>query len=483
MSEQPGAAGTALEMLIRQFSQPLACLRELVQNAIDAGTNQVEVSLSEQGERVCLSVRDTGEGMTRDIIENQLTRLFASSKDGDLTKVGKFGIGFVSVFGLHPLAVVVDTGRNGESWRILFHPDRSFELLSLPQRVEGTAIHLYLPKGSTSFEQKLRLVANTLIYWCKHCRAEILLNGRLLSQPFRLNLPFQVEHEQTGTRMVLGLTDQAENFAGFYNQGLTLLEGQCSPLPYLSFKVDSRYFEHTLTRDNVVHDEDYEKALQLIRQAVETRVAPALFERLRAGSQDWPLLDSLTELGVSLEDAPLFADLSGHFHSLAELRKLQLSHQAEADALSEALTSPQLVLRSGPGLDWLKLPCPPSQQLWGYCRRAERQPWAEILEICDHFIHSQHLPPLEVVHWLQARPDSLLYGAERLGLVAWKETTRPAVVLLDVDHPLAQRALQLRSWSAPVAAQLLLQHYLLTLPESRRLECAPRLSEAVLQRL
>lgn len=483
MSERSGAAATALEMLIRQFSQPLACLRELVQNAIDAGTNQLEVSLSEQGERVCLSVRDTGEGMTRKIIETQLTRLFASSKDGDLTKVGKFGIGFVSVFGLHPLAVVVDTGRNGECWRILFHPDRSFELLSLPQRVEGTVIHLHLPKGSTSFEQKLRLVAHTLIYWCKHCRVEISLNGRLLSQPFRLNLPFQVEHEQSGTRMVLALTREAENFAGFYNQGLTLLEGICSPLPYLSFKVDSRYFEHTLTRDNVVHDEDYEKALQLIRQSVETRVAPALFERLRGGGDDWSLLDSLSQLGVSFEDAPLFVDLHGQFHSLSQLRKFQLSHQSESDLLSENLSPTQLVLRSGSGLDWLKLPCPHSDQIWGYCQRADRKPWAEILEICDQFVQSQHLPPLEVVHWLRARPDSLLYGAERLGLVAWQDLPKPAVLLLDVDHPLAQRALQLRSWSTPVAAQLILQHYLLSLPESRRLECGPKLSEAVLQRL
>ncbi|ODT67313.1 hypothetical protein ABS71_11060 [bacterium SCN 62-11] len=483
MSVKP--AGPALEMLIRQFSQPLACLRELVQNSIDAGSNQVEVTLVEEDqERVCLSVRDTGEGMNRAVIETQLTRLFASSKDGDLTKVGKFGIGFVSVFGLYPLAVVVDTGRDGESWRILFHADRSFELLRLPQRVEGTVVHLHLPKRTTSFQQKLQAIEQTLTYWCKHCRVEISLNGRVLSRPFQLDLPFQVSHEQTGTRMVLGLTGQPENFAGFYNQGLTLLEGECSPIPYLSFKVDSRYFEHTLTRDNVVQDEDYEKALTLIRQATRTTLAPSLFERLRQNKADWALLDSLPHLGISAEEEPLFADLQGKFHSLHQLRQQPITHQATQNTLSESL--PQLVLRSGPAIDWLiqnGLDCPPTDARWGYCQRAERRPFGEILEICEQFLQAQHLPPMDAIQWQGIGPKRLLWPAAGLGTVSWHEPCKAAVLLLDVEHPVCRRALQLRSWSPAVAAQLLLQHYLLSLPEGRRLELGPRLSEAVLQRL
>ncbi|MFN8611718.1 MAG: ATP-binding protein [Vulcanimicrobiota bacterium] len=334
---EPGVrkAGTAMGMLIRQFSQPLACLRELVQNSIDAGSNQVEVTLNEvDAERVCLAVRDTGEGMNRRIIETQLTRLFASAKDGDLTKVGKFGIGFVSVFSLQPLAVVVDTGREGEFWRILFHPDQSYELLRLSQKVEGTVVNIYLARGSTDLQQKLRRVEETLRYWCKHCQVEILFNGQVISQPFRLGLPHELAHEQPGTRMALALTTQSENFAGFYNQGLTLLEGVCSPLPYLSFKVDSRYFEHTLTRDNVIENEDYTKALELIRQTVREVLAPQLYARLRSGSEEWPLLGSLRELGVDSEEAELVPDLSGQFWSLKQLRGCRLYHQSSADALS-----------------------------------------------------------------------------------------------------------------------------------------------------
>ena len=39
---------------------------------------------------------------SREIIETKLTRLFSSQKDGDRTKIGKFGIGFVSVFAIGP---------------------------------------------------------------------------------------------------------------------------------------------------------------------------------------------------------------------------------------------------------------------------------------------------------------------------------------------------------------------------------------------
>ena len=485
------AAGSALEMLVRQFSQPLACLRELVQNAIDAGSNQVEVSLTQEDqESVCLSVHDTGEGMNRQIIETQLTRLFASAKDGDLTKVGKFGIGFVSVFGLQPLAVVVDTGRDGESWRILFHADRTYELLRLPQRVEGTCVRIYLPNRKTSLEQKLMKVGQTLSFWCKHCRAEITLNGLSISRPFRLEAPFQVFHEQPGTRLVVAVTEQRDNFAGFYNQGLTLLEGVCSPIPFLSFKVDSRYFEHTLTRDNVIHNEDYQKALRLIHQAVETVYAPALFERLRAGGQEWSQLDSLRELGVELDEVPLFRDIEGVFQSLRDLRRAQVSHQPLADPLSAALHDPaqsRLVLFSGPGTVWLDqagVPCPASSTLWGFCQLAEREPFDEIWRISEPFVHSLHLPPIQAVRWLGTSPDRLLLAADRVGLVAWQANKAGgAVVLLDVEHPVARQILQLRAWSVPVAAQLLLQYYLLTLPEPRRLEYGPRLSQAVLGQL
>src|SRR5690606_6959127 len=121
----------ALDKLIHQFSDPLSFYREVIQNALDAGSQEVEIRLSfEAGDDergvATIFVDDWGEGMTREIIEKRLTRLFSSSKDGDRTKIGKFGIGFVSIFATDPELICIDTSREGEHWRILFKADKRF---------------------------------------------------------------------------------------------------------------------------------------------------------------------------------------------------------------------------------------------------------------------------------------------------------------------------------------------------------------------
>ena len=95
-------AAAALENLVNQFARPLDFLRELVQNSIDAGSPRVEVRIERQADPsdprsvvLTIHVEDWGGGMDERIIDSQLTRLFASSKEGDLTKIGKFGIGFM----------------------------------------------------------------------------------------------------------------------------------------------------------------------------------------------------------------------------------------------------------------------------------------------------------------------------------------------------------------------------------------------------
>jgi HSP90 family molecular chaperone len=90
-----------------------------------------------------LTLIDTGAGMDESIIDQELTRLFASGKSGDRTMAGGFGIGFVSVFAWEPEAVLVHTGRGGESWELVFYGDRSFDKVALEAPVEGTTISLF----------------------------------------------------------------------------------------------------------------------------------------------------------------------------------------------------------------------------------------------------------------------------------------------------------------------------------------------------
>ena len=83
-------ADQALENLVNQFARPLDFLRELVQNSIDAGSPRVEVWLRHRPDESLMEIHvdDFGEGMDERVIDEQLTRLFSSTKEDDLTKIG-----------------------------------------------------------------------------------------------------------------------------------------------------------------------------------------------------------------------------------------------------------------------------------------------------------------------------------------------------------------------------------------------------------
>lgn len=298
-AKKPKIASTekALEQLVSQFAQPLAFLRELVQNSMDASTEIIEVEVDYDCEAECcfVRVRDTGVGMDRNIIDTKLTRLFSSTKENDLTKIGKFGIGFVSIFAINPKLVVLETGRDGESWRLLFKPDRSFERRELKVAVEGTCVTVFTQKKRKELADLTQDCRDTVAFWCRHSEVEIHFNGEVINQPFDLpNQPFSYRHKVEGTEVVLAPCDKPVGFHGYYNRGLTLLEGEGSPLPYLSFKLRSRYLEHTLSRDNIIFDEHYEKAMAEVRIAAYRDMPEELVRRL--AEQDVPHLWRLARI-------------------------------------------------------------------------------------------------------------------------------------------------------------------------------------------
>lgn len=494
------SAGSALDMLVRQFAQPLACLRELVQNSIDAGSNQIEVTVNRDPDEPMFVIRvsDTGEGMTEEIIQTQLTRLFSSAKEGDLTKVGKFGIGFVSVFALNPTCVVVETGRQGQNWRILFKQDRTFELLRLSETVEGTCVTLYIPSNRRKLESFVQEVRDTLSFWCRHCRQQIQVNGQSIGQSFSLGSPFELAHEQPGTRLVLSASPEKEASFGYYNQGLTLLEGKGGPVPHLTFKMDSRYFEHTLTRDNVIQDADFEKAILVLKEQA-LRIFPArLMERLAQSDRpgEWELLDHLEPMGVEShfwERAPLFADHGGQRYSLEGLRGTEVYYQQEGDTLQEAVHQPQegrVVLKlpqDHPGCAWLKrqkVKLSPLSKEWGLCAAEDQAEFRELSKVWSNIGPAVQVDGLLAVRWVGSPSPPFLFQARQAGAIRWSRSPEPKdLVLIWRDHPNCQQVLEIARWSPPLACQLLLQHLLLLRPELERADLAQRLTAAVLERI
>lgn len=304
MNPESNLTDQALTNLINQFARPLDFLRELIQNSLDAGTPRIEVRVAKDaGNVVTICVADFGEGMDEDIIDNQLIRLFSSTKEGDLTKIGKFGIGFTSVFAIRPAAVLVRTGRHGENWEVLFKPDRTIEKYRIDEPVTGTEVKLFKRMNPDSIPKFVRDLRYVLTYWCEHSHTPITFHdwteddiqmpraepvdvdsadpfaafaapdvtehGERVSRPFTLDKALVSRSANTarGT-VVVGYTERPSY--GFYNGGLTLVSSQnihvlgsyAKRLQHVSFKVRSDHLEHTLTRDNVLQDTNWEEVMK-----------------------------------------------------------------------------------------------------------------------------------------------------------------------------------------------------------------------------
>ena len=322
-------AAQALDNLVNQFARPLDFLRELVQNAIDAGSPRATIWFrfrppAEAGQAGVLEIHvdDQGEGMDEAVIDNELTRMFSSSKEDDLTKIGKFGIGFTSIFAIRPDAVLLRTGRHGENWELLFHPDRSFDKVRIDEPVDGTKITLFKGMAAGDVTRFVARCRWTVKYWLEHSNAPVLFGepdldcvpGRdaapavaLSDDPFaafadpsapaghapgckaleQLNGPLELDAELTEAvrhEDIEGLVGYADvPLHAFYNGGLTLVRssggeslGTYAPvLAHLAFKLKSPHLEHTLTRDNVLQDQAWGEAMDAV-----TAVLPALRDRL-----------------------------------------------------------------------------------------------------------------------------------------------------------------------------------------------------------
>ncbi len=305
-----------LARLVAQFESPYDFLRELVQNAMDAGSDRVEVGLDSHpiagnlDEVVFeLTIMDTGAGMDEAIIDQELTKLFASSKGGDRTMAGGFGIGFVSVFAWEPEAVLVHTGRAGEAWELLFHADRTFEKVALEDPIEGTTISLFRRGRPSEREGIAEAIRDSLWRWCRFVPLEIAFEDRASGDPPEL-IQDAPELEQTtglGRAEVRGDTTLRVAFAVPPNavllrRGLILAEGGPKQLlagiatalgrscEHLQIWADSPLLRTTLARDKVVDDEG--------RKQIEQRLLGQV-EQLRGD-----LITRLEALAASGSDVP-----------------------------------------------------------------------------------------------------------------------------------------------------------------------------------
>jgi hypothetical protein len=312
--------------------------------------------------------------MDEEIIDNQLTRLFSSTKEDDLTKIGKFGIGFTSIFAIQPQAVLLRTGRHGEYWELLFHADRSFDKIRITEPVIGTQLTLFKRMREEKIEKFIQECRFTLTYWCEHSDIPITFHDKtrgealetaVSADPFAafaeggsgqgtgpetinrpLDLPgalVSIQHRDDLTEIIIGY--QAHPRYGYYNGGLTLLSttntdalGTYSErLGHVSFKIKNDHLEHTLTRDNVLQDDNWHRAMANLLEA-HKRLREALLDRVELAVSDgedlrhwhaWLAAECRTPGSAnfidSLRKRKLFADWKGRPVTLGEIRDQESS--------------------------------------------------------------------------------------------------------------------------------------------------------------
>ncbi|RMG12810.1 MAG: hypothetical protein D6729_16100, partial [Deltaproteobacteria bacterium] len=143
----------------RYGPDPWVFVRELLQNARDAGARRIsfEVSAGEAQTRIVCT--DDGEGMSFEHARRYLFRLYASSKEGDRRQVGRFGVGFWSVLRFEPSRIVVTSRpREGMGWRVEIAG--ALEAVEVEQRAAalahpGTRVELVRPGAVPDLERKI----------------------------------------------------------------------------------------------------------------------------------------------------------------------------------------------------------------------------------------------------------------------------------------------------------------------------------------
>ena len=278
-------AKNVLDGVIQQFGSRVACLRELVQNSIDADTDRVEVRFERDGNWKVLHVEDFGCGMTLAHVDEFLLNVFKSSKEGDLESIGRFGIGFVSVFALKPSYVVVRTSRDGEHTRLVIDSDLGIRYYKGEPRL-GTQVSLYLDMTDSAFE---KLVGDAVAFLRKSCRyveAELVVvrgegDEEDLTRPFELALPLVAEAAgPDGTEIVVGYGQTAPSWC-LMNRRLVLQEGEGSLCGGATVLASSRELEHNMARNAVIQDDGFERFVGRVRGLVERELLPQVVDRLR----------------------------------------------------------------------------------------------------------------------------------------------------------------------------------------------------------
>lgn len=252
-----------LEALTEQFPEPLLCVRELVQNAADAGAQRIEVDVAFDGSRglLRLSVRDDGRGMNDQEVEGYLTIGF-SDKDPKRQR-GRFGVGKLSPYALGLERMVVETCDGHRTHRISFNSDGSGTIARLEPRPRGTVVRVYKrcrrDEAEDLAERAFKLVQKT----CGSVPIPLFVNGTPVNRDVALPTIYSLNFASPAGKGVLGVG--AEHTHILMGGGI-VLETEAPVLgAEVSYILDSPRLAPTLSRNAVRRDQAFDELIRAAR--------------------------------------------------------------------------------------------------------------------------------------------------------------------------------------------------------------------------
>jgi hypothetical protein len=204
----------------RYGKDPWVFVRELLQNARDAGAHRVWFEISHNGGRERITCRDDGSGMDFGHAQRYLFSLYASSKRGRSRTAGKFGIGFWSVLRFEPDEIIIRSRtRRGKAWEVRL--DNRLQGARVERAVLRRGTEIVLERAASAEDLEQRIVSAILrdapFLHCRHRvehPVEVRVDGRLVRAEPDLPPP-SLSFRQRGLRgaVALGPEARAEVFA------------------------------------------------------------------------------------------------------------------------------------------------------------------------------------------------------------------------------------------------------------------------------
>ncbi len=277
--------------LSKQFANPEDCLRELVQNAVDADSPQVNITyahsqLDETNAKLEVTVEDFGTGMTHKHRDDFFLTLFRSSKEDDDSKIGKYGIGISSVFALGLDEFITEScglnpkTKEHESWR-LHIKDISSEpcyAFSDGNQRKGTKITLVRTVNKDNLETHIAKVQERVAYFCERLSVPIYVQGVMINKPFDIDTRMKVSGTGNGFEFVMGVGNAGGPIYELSNHRLLLERGTYYFWEFerdddfdlgdskVAVLVSSSGFRHTPARDKVIRGKYFDSVGMELQQ-------------------------------------------------------------------------------------------------------------------------------------------------------------------------------------------------------------------------